>query len=49
MWLAEQEAGLITLLTGIRRIPADFEARIALLTGLGNGKSPRQQAIEARG
>jgi hypothetical protein len=29
----------------------DFEARFALLTGLGNGKSPRhlQQAVEARG
>jgi hypothetical protein len=35
------------LITGIRRIPGDFEARIALLTGLGNGKSPRhrQQSI----
>ena len=38
-------------LPGIRRIPGDFEAKIALLTCLGNGKSPRhrQQAIEARG
>jgi hypothetical protein len=35
----------------IRQITGDFEARIALLTGLGNGKSPRhgQQAIEAGG
>jgi len=24
--------------TGIRRIPGDFEARIALLTGSGNGR-----------
>jgi len=37
-------------LAGSRRIPGDFEAKIALLTCLGNGKSPRhrQQAIEAR-
>jgi hypothetical protein len=37
--------------TGIRRIPGDFEAKIALLTCLSNGISPRhrQQAIEARG
>ena len=36
---------------GIRRIPGDFEAKIALLTCLSNGISPRhrQQAIEARG
>jgi len=39
------------LLAGIRRIPGDFEAKIALLTCMGNGKSPwhRQQVIEARG
>jgi len=40
-----------SLLSGIRRIPGDFEAKIALLTCLSNGISPRhrQQAIEARG
>jgi len=40
-----------SLLAGIRRIPGDFEAKIALLTCLSNGISPRhrQQAIEARG
>jgi hypothetical protein len=33
----------------IRRIPGDFEARIALLTGSGNGKLPssRTEAIKA--
>jgi hypothetical protein len=33
----------------IRQIPDDFEARIALLAGSGNGKLPRrgQEAIEA--
>jgi hypothetical protein len=37
------------LSTDIRQIPGDFEARIALLAGSGNGKLPRrrQEAIEA--
>jgi hypothetical protein len=35
----------------IRQIPGRFEARIAFLTGLGNGKSPSPgaRAIEADG
>jgi len=28
----------LAFLAGIRRIPGDFEARIALLTGSGNGR-----------
>ena len=45
----KRHGGLV--LAGIRRIPGDFEAKIALLTCLSNGISPRhrQQAIEARG
>jgi hypothetical protein len=30
--------------TDIRQIPGRFEARITLLTGLGNGKSPSPRA-----
>jgi hypothetical protein len=29
--------------SGIRQIPGDFEARIALLAGSGNGKLPRRE------
>ena len=38
-----------SIVADIREIPGDFEARIALLAGLGNGKLPRrgQEAIEA--
>jgi hypothetical protein len=32
------------LLADIRQIPGRFDVRIALLTGLGNGKSPSPRA-----
>ena len=37
------------VLTDISQIPGRFEARIALLTGLGNGKSPSPRAKGAGG
>jgi len=36
--------GLVSALTDIRQIPGRFKARIALLTGLSNGKSPSPRA-----